>query len=99
MSNDGSYTLLPSRLRSPSCRIPGIRSLSRLMDRRNVDLPHPEGPMRAVTERGGTDSEIVWSACFFPYQKEKSRASIDPTVSCGESIRGAERVAVIRTVR
>ena len=26
--------------------------MSRLIERRNVDLPHPLGPMIAVTERG-----------------------------------------------
>ena len=35
---------------SPSCRTPGIRSLSRLIERRKVDLPHPDGPMMAVTD-------------------------------------------------
>ena len=34
---------------SPLCRVPGIRSLSRLTERRKVDLPHPDGPMIAVT--------------------------------------------------
>src|SRR6476661_7272276 len=99
MSSDLSYTLLPSRLRSPSCLMPGIRSLSRLIERRKVDLPQPEGPMSAVTERGGTASEILWSACFFPYQNENSFASIEPIDSPVVAGRGAAgATAVIRTV-
>ncbi len=30
----------------------------RLIERRNVDLPHPDGPMRAVTVRGCIDTLI-----------------------------------------
>src|SRR6266550_6660457 len=82
-SSAGSYTLFPSRHRTPSWRTPGIRSLSLLIDLRNVDLPQPDGPMRAVTDRGGTAIEMFLSACFFPYQKEKSRASMVPSVSGG----------------
>jgi len=61
------------------------------MDLSNVDFPHPEGPMSAVTERGGTAIETFLSACFFPYQKEKS-ASFDGAVQI--AIR-PERIHVI----
>ena len=37
----------------PSTRAPGITSCIRFRDRRNVDLPHPDGPISAVTERAG----------------------------------------------
>ena len=40
------------RARSPSWRTPGIRSFSRLIERRKVDLPQPDGPMSAVIARG-----------------------------------------------
>lgn len=40
---------LPSTRHSPVRRVPGMRSFIRLNSRRKVDLPHPEGPMKAVT--------------------------------------------------
>ena len=46
----GEKTDVPSTRMSPSWRTPGIRSLSRLIERRNVDLPQPDGPMIAVTD-------------------------------------------------
>ncbi len=63
---------------SPLWRVPSISSFRRLMDRRNVDLPHPEGPIRAVTERGWMVRSMLLSACFRPYQNENWRASIVP---------------------
>jgi hypothetical protein len=39
----------------------------------NVDLPQPEGPIKAQTDFSGIDSEILNSACDLPYQKDKSR--------------------------
>ncbi len=38
----------------PSTRPPGITSCIRLRVRSTVDLPQPDGPMKAVTERGST---------------------------------------------
>src|SRR5438445_9696067 len=38
----------------PDTRAPATTSCSRLSDRRNVDLPQPEGPMMAVTCLGST---------------------------------------------
>ena len=38
----------PSSRMSPACRAPGVRSWSRLIDRRNVVFPQPDGPMSAV---------------------------------------------------
>ena len=35
----------------PSTRAPGMTSCIRLSERMKVDLPQPEGPMRAVTDR------------------------------------------------
>src|SRR4051812_11906305 len=98
MSSDLSYTLLASRLRSPSCLIPGIKSLSRFMERKKVDLPQPDGPISAVTARGRTAREMLCSACFFPYQKEKFFASIEPTEDAmGTGREGAGATMVIRT--
>ena len=46
----------------PSTRAPGITSCIRFSERRNVDLPQPEGPMRAVTERASIVIETPWTA-------------------------------------
>ena len=35
----------------------GMVSFIRLMQRRNVDLPQPDGPMKAVTARSGMSIE------------------------------------------
>ena len=74
-----------------------MRSLSLLIDLRNVDLPQPDGPISAVTDRGGTFIEMLLSACFFPYQNEKARASMVPRVSAAAGAATGAR-AVIRTV-
>ena len=56
-------------------RAPGMSAFIRLIERSNVDLPQPDGPMNAVTiVRGATRSEMSKSACFSPYQNEKSRS-------------------------
>ncbi|MNK45083.1 hypothetical protein D3C87_638340 [compost metagenome] len=39
----------PSRMISPSARWPGYSSNMRLNVRSSVDLPQPDGPMKAVT--------------------------------------------------
>ena len=51
---------------SPSVRVSGIRSFMRLMERRKVDFPHPDGPMSAVTRCSGMVSEMEWSAWAAP---------------------------------
>src|SRR5688572_756464 len=68
----------PSSWISPSVRTPRMSSLSRLMERRKVDFPHPDGPMSAVIERDGSVRLMLLSACFSPYQKEKLVAVILP---------------------
>ena len=50
-------------------RTPGTRSFMRLSVFRKVDLPQPEGPMRAVISRSPTSSEICFSALKSPYQR------------------------------
>lgn len=44
----------------------GVTSCIRLSVRRNVDLPQPEGPMNAVTERGSTVIEMSSIALWEP---------------------------------
>ena len=61
---------MPSRRMSPLWRVPGNSSFIRLMERRNVLLPHPDGPISAVTARRGTVNDTSNSACVAPYQNE-----------------------------
>ena len=44
----------------PVTRAVGIVSFMRLMQRRKVDLPQPDGPMKAVTARSGMSSETSY---------------------------------------
>src|ERR1022692_2784078 len=60
---------------SPVCRVLATRSSIRLIVRTNVDLPQPDGPIRAMTERSGTSNEMSNSACFSPYQNDRLRAA------------------------
>ena len=66
----------------------------RLTDRSKVDLPQPDGPIRAVTCRAGTVRLMSESAWFGPYQKENSRASSATT--CGFDASDASRAAAGR---
>src|SRR5688572_29899601 len=70
-----AYTSLSRSRTLPECRAPGIVSFIRLIERRNVDFPQPDGPISAVIERGDIARSMSYSACFFPYQNEKARAS------------------------
>ena len=47
----------------------------RLSVLRKVDLPQPEGPMRAVTWRAGMSMSTSWSAWWLPYQRLRPRIS------------------------
>src|ERR1700704_3577146 len=71
----GAKIDVPSSRMSPSCRAPGVRSWRRLMERRNVVFPHPEGPIRAVMALGGMAHETSYRACVGPYQKLYARDS------------------------
>src|SRR5262245_58327951 len=59
----------PSSNSRPSTRLPSIRSFIRLRERRKVDMPHPDGPINARTDRSGIVSAMFHSACLEPYQK------------------------------
>ena len=43
----------------------------RFMQRRNVDLPQPDGPMKAVMALGATSMVTPVRAWKLPYQKSK----------------------------
>ena len=51
----------------PVTRAIAMVSFMRLMQRRNVDLPQPDGPMKAVTALiADVDDRRSYSACFSP---------------------------------
>jgi hypothetical protein len=51
---------------APSIRTPSIRSFMRFRQRSRVDLPQPEGPMKAVTRCSAIFMEMSNSACLAP---------------------------------
>ncbi len=61
-----SWTSCPSISSEPITRAPVMVSFIRLMQRRKVDLPQPDGPIRAVTARAGMSRDTSNSACFWP---------------------------------
>src|SRR6266581_1265581 len=61
----------PSTTTMPFTRASGTSSCMRLRQRTKVDLPHPEGPIIAVTVCGSTERFISKSACFRPYQASR----------------------------
>ncbi len=50
----------------PVTRQIGMVSFMRLMQHRNVDLPQPDGPMKAMTPRSGMLTLTSKSARFSP---------------------------------
>ncbi len=56
----------------PEVWVPSMRSFMRFMQRRKVDLPQPEGPMKAVMLLGATSMVTPERAWKSPYQKSKS---------------------------
>src|SRR6056297_3984697 len=53
-----------------------MSSFMRLRHRSRVDLPQPDGPMRAVTWLAWIFMEMPCRAWFSPYQKSRSSISI-----------------------
>src|SRR5205807_9629074 len=83
----------PSRSTSPETRAPGTTSCMRLRARRKVDLPQPDGPIRAVTSFGSTVMLMSDSAWNEPNQTLSPSTSMrlamcdpwsDKLVSAGE---------------
>src|SRR3990172_2744734 len=68
--------LRPSSRISPWQLAPGMSSFIRLSARRKVDLPQPDGPMRAVTCRSISSMDTPLTAAFSPYRMERSRVCI-----------------------
>src|SRR6266700_2186421 len=61
----------PSTSTVPFTRASGTSSCIRVRQRTKVDLPHPGGPIIAVTVCGSTERLISKSACFRPYQASR----------------------------
>src|SRR5262245_38135736 len=59
----------PSIRTEPSTRQPSIRSFIRFRHRMNVDLPHPDGPIRARTDFSRISRLTSQRACLDGYQK------------------------------
>src|SRR4030067_3301819 len=53
---------------SPLTRNIGTRSFILFRHLMNVLLPHPEGPIMAVTDLAGISKFTFFNACFSPYQ-------------------------------
>src|SRR3954470_15136548 len=66
----------PSSRTSPVTRAAGTTSCMRLSARKNVDLPHPDGPMSAVTSFGSTVMLISDSAWNEPNQTFRPSTSM-----------------------
>ena len=51
---------------SPVTYAPGMTSCIRFRVRSTVDLPHPDGPMKAVTDRGSMVIDTFFTAWKSP---------------------------------
>lgn len=68
----------------------------RLRQRSNVDLPHPDGPMMAVTACWGNDADTFFTAAALPKYAVRFRVTMHglalsmATVGSGTLMAGAE---------
>jgi len=62
----GALMSCPSSSMLPVTRAAGIVSFIRLRQRRKVDLPQPDGPMKAVTRSSWILIDTSFSACLAP---------------------------------
>src|SRR5206468_3477523 len=62
----------PSRITRPDVFALGTSSCIRLRHRMNVDFPHPEGPIIAVTECSRASILSFFKTWLFPYHAFKS---------------------------
>ena len=61
-STPGAKMSCPRKVTLPSMRQPSTRSFMRLSVFKNVDLPQPDGPIRAVMACAGTSMHTLCSA-------------------------------------
>src|SRR3954468_5048319 len=96
MSSSSSSTL-------PVTVAPGMTSCMRLSERRNVDLPQPDGPMSAVTVLGSIVSDTSCTATFAPYEAVRfstsNRLAMRPTPYLVSALRReSNRAATYTTI-
>ena len=88
----------------PSVRTPSTKSHMRLNVRSSVDLPQPDGPMKAQQRFSGICRSIDLSAWKSVYQRSKSRmsmaASASPMLLCSAWVNSFSIVpSISRTYR
>src|SRR5580698_6855777 len=85
----------PLRWTSPASCAPGTDSCIRFRIRRNVDLPQPDGPIRAVTVAAGMARDTRSSTLFEPNQAEMDCASSRAGPRVGAAAGGGSRVSSV----
>src|SRR2546423_10039863 len=84
----------PSSGPRPSTRAVGTVSCIRFRQRRKVDLPQPEGPMMAVTERSARSTDTwrtAWTAPKYAFSSATAMRTVDEAGAAAvPSVAGAE---------
>src|SRR5437879_388363 len=82
-STPASYTSAPSSSTAPVTQPPSDSSCMRLRQRRNVLLPHPDGPITAVTVCVGNGIETSFTTARRPYSAVSRAVSSCRRASAG----------------
>src|ERR1700680_4191332 len=88
----GSLPRAQSIAWSPTRTRPRSGNSSKLMQRSSVDLPEPDGPIRATAEPFGTSSDMPFSTCSGPKAFQRSLPSIIVSL-------GAALIASVRSLQ
>src|SRR5690242_19115556 len=83
----------PSSSTWPVTQPPSDSSCMRFRQRRNVLLPHPDGPSTAVTVWAPNKSDTSFTTARRPYSAVRRTASIWRRASAGGVMAGAQRPA------
>src|SRR6476661_9419468 len=86
----------PWKSTSPSTRASGIVSCIRLRQRSSVDLPHPDGPMIAVTSFDGKSRVTSRTACVAPKYAWRARVCIAGAVGRSKARGDSPAVETLR---
>src|SRR5438876_7192739 len=79
----------PSSSTLPVTQPPSDSSCMRFKQRRNVLLPHPDGPITAVTVWAGKRRDTSFTTAWRPYKAVSRTASSCNRASAGGAMRGA----------
>src|SRR5439155_15450955 len=85
-STPASYTSAPSSRTEPVTQPPSDSSCMRLRQRRNVLLPHPDGPITAVTVCAGNRIDTSFTTARRPYRAVSRTASSWSRASTGRAM-------------